>query len=192
MASTTSTNDDNNQALVGVDVVGLASDSDGRSCNLHTFCGHYVGLHDVLICKWSVQTFKDEPEVCVRVFLINRDGLPACHVGYLPKRLLKKNEGREYDKMVLQVTDDLRLSDNASERSRSHRNVGMVHCTNVSNHPDFEGKDPFNGEAFRMKRILKMKKADYATEGGFVEDKDLEPDKDAFVVTYSKEDDDVE
>lgn len=133
-----------------MDVVGVENGSDGRSCVQHSVCGHFVTKDDMLYCKWAIQTFEGEAETCVQVFKLAADGQIGCHVGYLPRRLVKasrdedgkKDGGKSYDGTWLKVVADLRLSDNSSERARSHRNCGIVYC-HVSNDPLFIGKNPF-------------------------------------------------
>jgi len=55
-----------------------------------------------------------------------RDGSQACHVGFLPRRLVKQKD-KFMNKMAI-VVEDLRESDNTQKRRRSHRNVGAVVC----------------------------------------------------------------
>jgi hypothetical protein len=136
----------------GIDVVGVDSGSHGRHCENHTVCGHFVKANDYLCCKWAVQKFDSgELESCVQVHKLAADGHICCHVGYLPRRLVKasrdkddgeKDGGKRYDGMWLKVIQDLRLSDNSAERSRSHRNFGIVYC-HVAKDDWLLGKDPF-------------------------------------------------
>ena len=138
----------------GMDVVGVDSESNGRHCTQHHVCGHFVKADDILYCKWAVQKFDlATPESCVQVFKLAADGLVGCHVGFLPRRVIKssKNEqgekdgGKSYDGMWLEVITDLRLSGSPAERSRSTRNLGIVYC-HVANYPWLVGIDPFETE----------------------------------------------
>jgi hypothetical protein len=54
----------------------------------------------------------------------------------------KKDGGKSYDGLWLKVISDLRLSDNSAERSRSHRNFGIVYC-HIVEYDWLLGKDPF-------------------------------------------------
>jgi hypothetical protein len=138
---------------IGIDVVGVDHGSNGRHCEQHEICGHFVAKNDKLYCKWAIQKFdSDEPESCVQVFKLASDGHIGCHIGYLPWRLVKgsrdkatreKDGGKSFDGTWLNVVNDLRLSDNTAERSRSHRNYGILHC-HVSNEEWLVGKNPFN------------------------------------------------
>jgi hypothetical protein len=137
----------------GIDVVGVDNGSHGRHCENHEVCGHFVKANDYLYCKWAVQKFDSgELESCVQVYKLAADGHAGCHVGYLPRRLIKasrdkddvrkKDGGKRYNGVWLKVISDLRLSDNSAERSRSHRNFGIVYC-HVVEYDWLLGKDPF-------------------------------------------------
>jgi hypothetical protein len=138
----------------GMDVVGVDNGSHGRSCTQHAVCGHFVSKEDILYCNWAVQKFdSDIPESCVQVFKLAMDGhVAGCHVGYLPRRVIKssrsaddrrkKDGGKSHDGTWLKVVSDLRLSDNSAERSRSHRNFGILYC-HVLKDEYLLGKNPF-------------------------------------------------
>jgi hypothetical protein len=78
------------------------------------------------------------------------DGHVGCHVGYLPRRLVRasrdkndeKGGGKSYEGMWLKVIKDFQTSNNLSECSQSYRNFGLVHCY-VTNDLYLVGKDPF-------------------------------------------------
>lgn len=140
-------------AAVGIEVVGVDNNSDGRSCSLHKVCGHFVTVGDKLFCRWQVQQFhdRDEPEACVQVFKMAADGGVGCHVGYLPLRLVMTSRdsdgiedlGMSYNGKWMTVVHDLRISDNTAERSRSKHNYGIVLCQQILDDPRFVGVDPF-------------------------------------------------
>jgi hypothetical protein len=85
----------------GMDVVGLDNGSHGRSCEQHGVCGSFVLVDDILYCKWAVQTFDedgDTPEACIQVYKLARDGHVGCHVGYLPRRVVKASRDKDGEK----------------------------------------------------------------------------------------------
>jgi len=134
-----------------VDVIGVDVGDSGRSCTTHMACGHYVQVSNILIAKWCVQDFGNGLEQCYQVWKIGQDGLPTCHVGYLPKRLFSKKPDKYFDGIVLRVAEDLRVSENSAERQRSHRNHGLVYCIVENNNPCYAaGIRVFEGEAFDM------------------------------------------
>jgi hypothetical protein len=120
----------------GINVVGVDNGSHGCHCEHHGTCGHFVKAEDFLFCKWAVQKFDDAPESCVKVFKLAADGHAGCHVGYLPRCLVKssknnnstKDGGKGYDGVWLKVVQNLCLSDNSAEHSRSHQNFGIAYC----------------------------------------------------------------
>jgi hypothetical protein len=144
--------------LTVVDIVGLDSESHGRSCTQHLCCGHSVKENDVLFCTWQIQLIENstlgEPEEVVQVYKIAEDGLAYCHVGYLPKRLFRKYGPKQFDKMFLRVLKDYRISDNSHERSRSHHFYGMALGKIIRDDLRFLGKNPLNGD-----RCLMLQKA---------------------------------
>jgi hypothetical protein len=131
-----------------VEVVGLEINEDGRSCEQHLCCGRSVFQNDKLICSWHVEPTEDEDlDEVVKVHKIGTDGFVTCHVGYLPKRMFVKYGGaKKFDLMYLRVTDDLRVSENKHERSRSKRYYGVVNCAIIRNNPRYVGKNPFEGD----------------------------------------------
>ena len=138
----------------GIDVVGVENGSNGRNCTDHVVCGHFVQEGDKLYCKWAVQEVEEgEKETCVQVYRLAGDGFVGCHIGYLPRRIIKssvspkgdnkKDGGQSYDGMWLNVATDLRLSASTAERSRSQRNCGILHCHIIKDNPRFVGVNPF-------------------------------------------------
>jgi hypothetical protein len=135
-------------ALEQMEVVGLESSSDGRSCNQHLCCGQYIRKNDKLVCQWQMQAINSNtPEAVVQVYALNNDGLPSCHVGYIPKRYFKKFGVQRFQLMFLRVKTDYRVSLNSMERHRSHYNYGMVLCEIIKDNNNYNGHDPFNGDA---------------------------------------------
>jgi hypothetical protein len=78
----------------GIDVVGVDNGSHGRHCENHSICGHFVKADDFLYCKWAVQKFDDTPESCVQVYKLASDGHIGCHVGYLPRCIIKASRNK--------------------------------------------------------------------------------------------------
>jgi hypothetical protein len=69
-----------------------------------------------------------------------------CQVGYLPKRLFKKPGAHKFDAIFLRVIADLRISENKSDRARSHQNYGMVTCEVIRDYPRYNLKKPLDGD----------------------------------------------
>jgi hypothetical protein len=149
-----------NFADVTIDVVGVDSELNGRSCSLHPCCGHTILIGDKLVCSWGVAAApkqwqlktalkkvpEEELEEHVKVYKIGTDGLASCHVGYLPRRLFKSNPAPSFDLMYLRVKLDYRISNNQHERSRSSRFLGIVLCEVIRNNPKYNGHNPFDND----------------------------------------------
>jgi hypothetical protein len=190
-------------SLKSIDVLGVESNTNGRTCNQHACCGHHVGVNDVFYCSWELQTIDDisssvpfsTPDLSqpnslqskrkpvsrvnrkkttdkrtksqqsidlfedsedneddyfqqdvVKVYKIERERMANCHVGYLPKRLFKKPGAHKFDAIFLRVMADLRISENKSDRARSHRSYGMVTCEVIRDNPRYNGKKPLEGD----------------------------------------------
>jgi hypothetical protein len=133
-----------------IDVVGLDSESHGRSCTQHLCCGHSVKVGDILFCTWQIQLIEhsnlSEPEEVIQVHKIAPDGLAYCHVGYLPKRLFRKYGPKQFDFFFLRVLIDYRISDNSHERSRSHHFYGMALTSIIRDDIELVGKNPLQGD----------------------------------------------
>lgn len=145
---------------ISLDVIGVDNGEHGRSCVSHIVCGHFVKADNILVTKWAVQDFGDGMEQCYQVWKVAMDGLCQCHIGYLPRRVFVKKPDRYFDQVVLQVIDDLRISENRTERARSNRNYGMLFCKVVSDNPNYSGRNIFDGEAFDMSEIVVDKPID--------------------------------
>jgi hypothetical protein len=87
-----------------IEVVGVDSELNGRSCAVHPCCGHTIVIGDKLVCTWGVATApkrwqlktalkkapEEDIEEHVKVHKLDSTGLATCLVGYLPRRLFKQ------------------------------------------------------------------------------------------------------
>jgi hypothetical protein len=152
--STTNNKLPNIADLTVVDIVGLDSESLGRSCTQHLCCGHSLKENDILFCTWQIQLIENstlgEPEEVEQVYKVAEDGLAYCHVGYLPKRLFCKYGPKQFDQLFVRVLKDYRISDNSHEQSRSHHFYGMALGKTIRDDLQFLGKNPLNGDQCLM------------------------------------------
>ena len=119
-------------------------------CSLHSIgCGSAVIVGDKLVCKWEVQEIVEGyPEEVVQVHKLSyNDGLPMCHVGYLPKRMFAKHDPKWFDLLFLRVVHDYRDSDSSHERSRSYCWHGLILCEIIKDNNRYNGRNPFDGES---------------------------------------------
>jgi hypothetical protein len=128
-----------------IDVVGVSNNGGGRFCTTHQTCGDSVVVSNKLYCVWKVQPNNDNPklmEEVVKVYKIDDDGLARCHVGYLPRRYFHRFNPLWFDEMYLRVKEDLRLSSNNQELSRSVKNCGIVVCEIIKNNLRYNSYNP--------------------------------------------------
>ena len=63
---------------IGIDVVGLDSDTNGRACTAHVVCGHFVKVDDILITKWAIMNIEGYDQIVAQVHKIDADGFVRC------------------------------------------------------------------------------------------------------------------
>jgi len=71
-----------------LEIVGLKSSTNGRSCCLHSCCGEEVTIGTILRlvkCTVAVDGTVEEAVKCVRVI----EGIDGCTVGFVPRVLMK-------------------------------------------------------------------------------------------------------
>jgi hypothetical protein len=73
---------------VQLEVVGLNSSSNGRSCTVHSVCGCSVRVGDVLRLIGTTVTVDGRLEGAVKLVKIVSDGVEGCVVAYIPRAQL--------------------------------------------------------------------------------------------------------
>ncbi|ETV83614.1 hypothetical protein H257_04306 [Aphanomyces astaci] len=109
--------------LKAVDIVGVSSGEGTRSCTCHDICGDSLTVDDLVVCRLEVQGESGNLEEVLKVFRLVASE-QACHVGFLPLRLLKKKE--DFANKIAIIVEDYRTSPSKYQRQRSERNVGIV------------------------------------------------------------------
>ena len=67
-----------------IEIVGLLSPTNGRSCSVHACCGEHVAVGDVLRLVRTIVTIGDKSEIAVKcVKVVN--GVDSCTVGFIPR-----------------------------------------------------------------------------------------------------------
>lgn len=108
-----------------LEIVGLYSDTNGRSCSVHAICGDHVNVGDVLRLVATVVDYKGslEPAVkCVKVV----DGTDACTVAFVPRNLSDLPKVKEHLNKFVQVTELYAESKNTYKRSKAKANYGVA------------------------------------------------------------------
>jgi hypothetical protein len=122
---------------VDLEIVGLLSNTNGRSCTEHTVCGETVEVGDVLRLVKTVVTVKGVAEEAVKCVRIT-DGVDSCTVAFVPRNLhnleiVKKNINNFV--IVKEVYAD---SDNTYKKRKASKNFGMAGVVLLSEIPQAE------------------------------------------------------
>jgi hypothetical protein len=123
--------DDFDNYVPDIEVVGLHSPTNGRSCVIHEVCGICVQPGHMLRIVRTVVEINGvaEPAVnCVRVM----DGVDGCTVAYLPKIWLNLPKVQEKINDFVVVKELYRDSNNTYKKEKSSRNFGMASCLFLS------------------------------------------------------------
>ena len=107
------------------EIVGLLSDTNGRSCTLHGCCGEHVQVGDTLRLVACVVTIKDEPENAIKVVKME-DAIDSCTVGFVPRVQATLPKVKSHLNKFVQVVELYMESTSPYKRAKSHGNRGMA------------------------------------------------------------------
>ena len=113
-----------------VEIVGVNSPTNGRSCEEHRICGEVV-IEDVVLRLRKVQVqMNQHKQSAIAAFWVS-DGIDRCRVGYLPKAFVKN--WKQYDGTLVQVIEDYSGdSDSPTKCQNFHRNHGLAVAVIIS------------------------------------------------------------
>ena len=114
-----------NDSSIDLEVVGLESGSNGRSCTIHRACGRSVEVGDVLRlvrCTVDVDGSAEEAIKCVKVV----DSVDTCTVAYVPRVQARLAKVEEHLNKFVQVVEVYADSDSAYKKSKAAGNRGMA------------------------------------------------------------------
>lgn len=117
--------EDDSDLLRDIEIVGLDSSTNGRSCTLHECCGSVLMVGDIIRLQKVVVDIAGRPEDAVRCVLI-RSGRDSCTVGFIPKVLIYAPRIKDHLNKFAQIVEDYRISKNKVKREKSHRNCGVA------------------------------------------------------------------
>jgi hypothetical protein len=133
MVGTNSTEDgsviiDPNEPIgeVDLEIVGLLSGSNGRSCSVHSECGSTVRVGDLLRLKQTVVMVDGNPEEAVMLAKITADGVEGCIVAYVPRLIVNTPTLVRNINCFCVVKELYDNSQSQFKRSKSRRNMGMA------------------------------------------------------------------
>ena len=115
---------------VTLEIVGLESNTQGRSCEMHATCGCLV-KEDVVLRLRKVQVVVEGMEESAIAAYHVSDGVDTCRVGFLKRHLVKHS--KQYEGALVQVTEVYSgLSESPTKRRLFHLAVANVlllpHC----------------------------------------------------------------
>ena len=110
---------------VDLEIVGLESSSNGRSCTLHRACGASVEPQDVLRLVRCTVTVNGEPEEAIKAVKVV-DSVDTCTVAYVPRVQASLAKVQAHLNKFVQVVELYGRSSNAYKRSKSAGNRGMA------------------------------------------------------------------
>ena len=101
---------------VSIEIVGIESNSNGRSCEEHDCCGIVLD-NDVVVRFRRVQIQVDGmEETAIAAFWVT-DGVDRCRVGFLPRYQLK--HWQQYEGRLAQIIDMYRDSDSPAKKKET-------------------------------------------------------------------------
>jgi hypothetical protein len=124
--------DDYDDETADIEIAGLHSPTNGRSCTIHEVCGRNVKPGDLLRLVRTVVCVRGnnvDALKCVRVM----DGVDGCTVAFVPKHFLKMQLVQDNINKFVYVKEMYRLSHNLYKREKSSMNFGMASCIFLEN-----------------------------------------------------------
>lgn len=110
-----------------LEIGGLNSNTNGRSCTLHSICGEHVEIGDVLRivkCVVAVDGVVEEALKCVKVV----DGHDGCTVAFIPRVMANQPYIKKQINKFLTVQELYDASSSTFKKHRSFQNHGMESC----------------------------------------------------------------
>ena len=122
---------------IDLEIVGLKSATNGRSCSIHRCCGKAVAVGDVLRLVTTVVEVEGKQETAVKcVKVVN--GIDGCTVAFVPWVEASLPKVKSHINRFVQVKELYDQSISNYKQRKSHMNLGMAAV--VILHEDF-GRD---------------------------------------------------
>ena len=113
-----------------VEILGIDSPTNGRSCEEHHICGHVL-QEDVVVRFRKVQVLiKEKEESAIAAFWVS-DGIDRYRVGYLPQHHVK--HWKRLEGCLAQIIEVYgEDADSPTKRQKHHRNSGVAVAALIS------------------------------------------------------------
>jgi hypothetical protein len=119
---------------ITLEIVGIESGTNGRSCYQHDVCGSVIE-EDVVVRLRKIQTRNNngKEETAVAAFHVT-DGIDQCHVGFLPRHFVP--HASSFDGVLAQVTEVYSpTSESSSKRKKFRHNMGCCQARLITELP---------------------------------------------------------
>jgi hypothetical protein len=110
-----------------IEIVGLESCTNGRSCHIHEVCGEHVEEGDLLRLVPTVVTIDGKTQEAIKLVRL-MDGADGCTVAFIPRILMDLPQVQRNIKSFAQVRELYRNSTNKYKKHKSYRNMGCASC----------------------------------------------------------------
>jgi hypothetical protein len=108
-----------------LEIVGLHSATNGRSCCQHATCGYHVACGDILRLVKTVVTVNGITEEAIKLVKV-ADGTESCTVAFVPRLFASLPKTLDRVGKFCQVVELYDTSDNTHKRRLSKQNYGMA------------------------------------------------------------------
>jgi hypothetical protein len=110
-----------------IEIVGLHSCYNGRSCCMHETCGEHVKVGDLLRPLPTVVTINGKPQEAIKLVRL-MDGADGCTVGCTPRILMDLPRVQRNISDFMQVKELYRDSTNSFKRHKDNHDMGCASC----------------------------------------------------------------
>jgi hypothetical protein len=127
-----------------VEIVGIESSTNGRSCEQHDVCGSILD-DDVVVRLRKIQILNSlgREETAIAAYVVS-DGIDQCRVGFLQRHCV--THAKAFDGVLAQVTEVYSItSDSPVKRKKCRHNVGCCLAAIISAIPTASGTISSNG-----------------------------------------------
>ena len=113
-----------------VEIFGIDSPTNGRTCEEHRICGHVLQEYVVIRFRKVQVVIKEKEESAIAAFWVS-DGIDRCHVSYLPRHCVKHWKRLEgcLGQIIEVYGED---ADSPMKRQKHHRNSGVAVAALIS------------------------------------------------------------
>jgi hypothetical protein len=108
-----------------IEIVGLDSSTNGRSCTCHATCGQYVFVDDILRLVRCVVTVNGVTEEAIKLVKIT-DATDSCTVAYVPRVSVNLPKVIKNLNKFAQVVEIYKESTSSAKRRLANQNKGMA------------------------------------------------------------------